>query len=180
MPGLLTLPGHDLPPDLKCQVVSFMRIYAWSVFQSQPSGWDYMDQARHPFSLALVEGDVLISHAEVNWRLLDHAGQTYRPYGLSAVFTYPQFRGQGYGHHVVLAGTNYIQSSDADVAMLVCKPELIAFYEASAWSPMNEMQVLYGSKENPERGGNVMMLFVSEKGKQGRAASVKQLSTTTG
>ena len=170
MPSLLTVPSHDLPPDIKCQVVSFMRIYAWQVFQSQPIGWDYMDRERHPFSFALVEGEVLISHAEVNWRVLEHAGEAYVTYGLSAVFTYPQFRGQGRGHQVVEAATNHILSSDADAAMLVCKPELIEFYRACGWNPMSEMQILSGPKENPLRGGNVMMQFVSEKGKRGRAA----------
>jgi len=168
MPHLLALPSHDLPPDLKCQVVSFMRIYAWQVFQSQLVGWDYMDEARHPFSIALVEGEVLISHAEVNWRVLEHTDEHYMMYGLSAVFTYPQFRGQGYGHQVVEVATNHIRTSDADAAMLVCKPELIPFYSASGWSQMVEMRILSGPKENPERGGNGMMLFVSEKGRQGR------------
>ena len=147
-----------------------MRIYAWQVFQNKPVGWDYVDKDRHPFSFALMEGEVLISHAEVNWRVLEHASESYVTYGLSAVFTYPQFRGQGGGHQVVEAATNHILSSDADAAMLGCKPELIEFYRANGWSPMRDMQILYGPKEAPTRGGNVMMLFVSEKGKQGRPA----------
>ena len=167
---LLTLPSHDLPPEIKCQVVSFMRIYAWPVFQSQPLGWDFMDEARHPFSLALVDGEVLISHAEVNWRALDHAGDTFIMYGLSAVFTYPQFRGQGYGHQVVEAATNHILSSEADVAMLGCQPELTEFYSAHGWSPMKEVKILIGSKDSLTQGGNVMLLFVSEKGRRSRAA----------
>ncbi len=73
MPHLLTVPSHDLPPDIKCQVVSFMRIYAWQVFQSKSIGWDFMDPESHPLSFALVEQDVLISHALVSWRALTHA-----------------------------------------------------------------------------------------------------------
>ncbi len=170
MPHLLTIPSHDLPPDIKCQVVSFMRIYAWQVFQSKPIGWDFTDPESHPLSFALVEQDVLISHALVSWRALTQAGETYKMYGLSAVFTYPQFEKQGYGRQVVGAATAHILASDADAAMLGCKPHLIPFYAASAWSDMPTTQILYGSKSAPTQGSHVMMLFVSEKGRQNRLA----------
>ena len=148
MPHLLSVPSHDLPPDIKCQVVSFMRIYAWQVFQSKPIGWDFMDPESHPLSFALVEQDVLISHVLVSWRALTHVGETYKMYGLSAVFTYPQFEKQGYGRHVVGAATAHILASIATSAS----------------------QILYGPKSAPTKGGHVMMLFVSEKGRKGRLA----------
>ncbi len=170
MPHLLTRPGHDLPPDLRCQVVSFMRVYAWQVFQSKPIGWDFIDSASHPLSFALVEQEVLISHALVSWRDLTHAGETHKMYGLSAVFTYPQFERQGYGRQVVDAATVHILASDADVAMLSCKPPLTAFYAASGWVDMPATQILHGSKSAPTKGGHVMMLFVSGKGRSSRLA----------
>jgi predicted N-acetyltransferase YhbS len=147
-----------------------MRIYAWQVFQSKPIGWDFMDPESHPLSFALVEQAVLISHVLVSWRALTHAGETYQMYGLSAVFTYPQFEKQGYGRHVVGAATAHILASDADVAMLGCKPQLIPFYAASGWSDMPATQILCGPQSAPAKGGHVMMLFVSEKGRQNRLA----------
>ncbi len=147
-----------------------MRIYAWQVFQSKPIGWDFMDPESHPLSFALVEQDVLISHALVSWRALTHAGETYKMYGLSAVLTYPQFGRQGYGRRVVDAATAHILASDADAAMLGCKPHLIPFYAASGWSDMPATQILCGPPSAPATGGRVMMLFVSEKGRQGRLA----------
>ena len=170
MPHILTTPSHDLPPDIKCQVVSFMRIYAWEVFQSKPVGWDFIDAEAHPLSFALVERDVLISHALASWRDLTHGGETYKMYGLSAVFTFPQFERQGYGRQVVDAATAHILASDADVAMLGCKPHLTEFYAARGWVNMEATRILYGARSAPAEGGHVMMLFVSEKGRRGRLA----------
>ncbi len=133
MPDLLTWPSRDLPLDIRCQVNSFMRIHAWQVFRAKPIGRDFIDDATHPISFALVDHHTLISHALVSWRFLTQAGQPYKAYGLSAVLTYPEFRGRGYGHHVVEAASRYILTSDADVALLRCKPELYRFYQASGW-----------------------------------------------
>jgi len=147
-----------------------MRIYAWQVFQSKPIGWDFIDAEAHPLSFALVEQDVLISHALVSRRDLTHAGETYKMYGLSAVFTYPQFERRGYGRQVVDAATTYIMTSAADVAMLGCKPHLTAFYAGGGWVNMEATRILYGARSAPTEAGHVMMLFVSEKGRQGRLA----------
>ncbi len=170
MPQLLTCLGSDLPPNLRCQIVSFMRVYAPQVFRSQPIGWDFIDAMPHPVSVALVEQNVLISHALVTWRWLTHAGVTHKMYGLSAVFTYPEFRGQGYGHQVVEAATRYILESDADSAMLRCKLELYPFYQASGWITMEATRLRIGVPDAAPEAGRVMMLFVSEQGQQSRAA----------
>jgi hypothetical protein len=81
---------------------------------------------------------------------------------------------QGYGRHVVGAVTAHILASDADVAMLGCKPHLIPFYAASGWADMPATQILYGPKSAPTQGGHVMMLFVSEKGRQNRLVFVHE------
>lgn len=151
-----------------------MRTYAWEVFRQKPIGWDFMDPATHPVSFVLIENQVVLSHAFVTWRLLVHAGVTYKTYGLSAVFTYPDVRQHGYGRQVVEAATRFILDGDADVALLRCQPELKRFYGASGWIAMDEMKILYGAKENPIEGDRIMMLFVSEKGRQNRAAFARE------
>ncbi len=147
-----------------------MRIHAWQVFQSRPVGWDFIDREIHPLSFALVEQEVLISHALVSWRYLDHLGETYKVYGLSAVLTYPEFQRRGYGQQVVKAATRHILDSDGDLALLRCQPHLYDFYRASGWIQSEAIQVRHGLRESPTTGGRIMSLFISERGKQGRPA----------
>ncbi|HLE26878.1 MAG TPA: GNAT family N-acetyltransferase [Anaerolineales bacterium] len=170
MPHLRIYPARKLPAYLKWQIVAFMRTYAWEVFRRKPIGWDFMQPETHPVSFALMEKRVLLSHALVTWRDLSHTGASYRTYGLSAVFTFPDVRGRGHGHQVVEAATAHILASDADVAMLRCQPELKRFYGAAGWTPMDDLKILYGSKENPTEGDRIMMLFVSAKGPLAQAA----------
>jgi hypothetical protein len=165
-------PGSDLPPHLKCQIVSYVRIQWPFAFEADPfADWHAARRDTHPVALTLAKRGVLISHADVNWRFLDHGGETFKVYGLSAVFTYPVFREQGCGHQIVDAASAYIDESDADVAMLFCLPELTAFYAASGWVLMDRATILYGERGNPETDtiGRMMMRFVSEKGRRAKA-----------
>lgn len=111
----LTYPQDQLPARLKCQILAFLRI-------NYPEGFTGVNRLRdwisspdtHPVSIMLVEAGILISHTEVLWKELEHGGQRYKAYGLSGVFTYPAFRGQGYGQQIVELGTAYIDASDGD------------------------------------------------------------------
>lgn len=170
MPQLLIQPSQDLAPDVRCQVLSFMRIYAPQVFQSQPIGWDFIDPATRPMSVMLMEDRTLISHVLVTWRALVHAGENYAVGGFSAVFTYPEFRGQGYGQRVVAEATRLIQQSDADVALLRCKPELYAFYATSGWEHSAAMRARVGTADAFTEDGRLMLLCVSPRGHAHRAA----------
>jgi GNAT superfamily N-acetyltransferase len=162
----------DLPPAIKCQILSFIRIeWSW-IFQGANQFWDYTQKGTHPVNLVITEHEWLISHAEVNWRILDQAGQSYKVYGVSAVFTFPGFRRQGYGRQIVKAATDYILASDADLAILFCSPELRPFYSHNGWTAIPGTQVLYGDPEKPmvEEEDHILILFVSGKGQQARAA----------
>lgn len=118
MVELRTYADEELPPELKCQVVSFQRIQ-W------PKGFVGVNRLRvwihhpeqHPTHFVLVEDGVLISYAGVLWKELEHAGEVYKTYGLSGVLTYPAFGRQGYGSRVVAAATNHIRGTDADVGL---------------------------------------------------------------
>src|SRR5215217_6279737 len=99
MPELRSYLKQDVPRDIAVQIRSFIRIQ-WAEVEPErttivapPPVTATVDRT----AFVLVEGEVLISHAEANLRSLEHRGQTYRVGGLSAVLTYPAHRGRGNG-----------------------------------------------------------------------------------
>ncbi len=163
--------SSEYPADLKCQTLSFLRMQ-WPdgfVGENQFRNW-VTKEADHPVHIVLVERGILISHTNVVWKPLEHEGVTFKTYGLTGVFTYPAFRGKGYGSRIVRAGTAYIDQSDADIAMFHCDLELQAFYVRSDWTLMPEATTFIGSREAPEEVADVLMMrFISEKGRAARA-----------
>ena len=167
MPDLAHYSSTTLPIPLKYQLLSAVRIeWSWA-FTGSGRTWDYTCKATHPQYFTLSEQDVLISFVEVNQRSLQHADETFQVYGLSAVYTYPAYRSEGFGRQVVQAATNFIHTSNADVAMLFCLPERADFYRVSGWQPLPAATILYGDPEQPSvNEETVMMQFVSAKGMQ--------------
>jgi predicted acetyltransferase len=126
------------------------------------------EQAIHPVTFLLEEEGVLISHLEVVWKTLQHAGEVYKAYGITGVFTYPAFRKQGYGLQLIQAAKNYIeQKGDADI--VIFHSTVKGFYEKVGFERMDSMITLVGDPQNPERSDETgFMLFLSEKGKRAR------------
>jgi hypothetical protein len=52
----------------------------------------------------------------------------------------------------------------------IVNPSLKEFYAESGWIPMEKAVTLVGSKDNPKISNELMMRFLSEKGKRGRPA----------
>jgi len=170
---LLTYTSADLPESLKWQAVSFLRMQYPDGFVNENRLRNWITrEADHPIHIAIVEEGILISHTNVVWKHLDHAGVTYKAYGLTGVFTYPSFWGQGYGSKVVAAGTDYILRSDADIAMLYCEGSLMNFYARQGWISMDKSVSFIEEKNRPVRVDDeiLMMLFISPKGQRSRAA----------
>ena len=170
MAQLFIYPVNELPPLIRCQILSFMRVNSHEVFQRMPLGWDFLVSDTHPVSFVLIENETLLSHALVTQRQLDYAGSHYLTCGLGAVFTYPEVRGRGYGQRVAQAATDHILASDADIAMLRCQPALKKFYGPCGWIAVDELQIHYGDPNNPIAGDRIMMLFVSDKGQRDQSA----------
>lgn len=167
MPEIQMYPSAELPAAIKYQILSFVRIqWSW-VFTGKDRFWDYTRKSTHPENVVMVENDVLISHAEINRRMLDIAGQPRLVYGLSAVFTYPAFRHEGHARTVVEEATATIRERDADLAILFCDVDLIDFYERCGWEYLPAARLLYGERTEtrPIDDGVGMFLFVSERGK---------------
>ena len=172
MAELLTFTSADLPASLKWQAVSFLRVHYPGGFINENRLRDWIvNEEDHPVHIVLVEQGILISHTSVVWKHLEHAGVTYKTYGLTAVLTYPSFQGHGYGSKVVAAGTDTILRSDADIAMLYCEPSLMNFYARHGWVSMDKSVSYIEDTGQPVRVDDeiLMMLFISPKGQRGRA-----------
>ena len=122
----------------------------------------------HPITFLVEEKGVLISRLEVVWNILQHAGEEYKTYALSGVFTFPAFRKQGYGLQLVQSAKDYIeQRGEADIVLF--HSTLKGFYEQAGFERMDNLVTLVGDPQHPERSDETgFMLFLSEKGKRGR------------
>jgi GNAT superfamily N-acetyltransferase len=159
------------PADLKCQTLSFLRVEWPEGFMEHNRLRNWVTkEADHPVHLVLVEADLLVSHTNVVWKYLEHEGILYKTYGLTGVFTYPSFRGQGYGSQIIAAATAYIQAQDADIAMLHCDHSLRDFYARHGWEAMDQAATYIGPRDKPMLVEDeiLMMQFISPKGQHGR------------
>lgn len=163
--------SQDVPERFQCQILSFVRIEWPELFSGNLRLRDWTTRPElHPVTFLLEEEGVLISRLEVVWDVPQHAGETYTTYGLSGVLTYPAFRKQGYGLQLVLSAKNYIeQRGDADIVLF--HSILKGFYERAGFERVERLVTLIGDPQNPERSDETaFMLFLSEKGKQGRGS----------
>lgn len=172
-----TYTSIDFPADLKCQTISFLRMHWPGGFTDENRLRDWVTkESDHPIHIVLVEAGILISHTNVVWKYLEHEGISYKVYGLTGVFTYPAFRGEGYGSRIIAAGTSYIGQSDADIGMLYCDNRLRSFYAQHDWIPMEHSVSYTDSGNGPVRVDDeiLMMQFISLKGQQNRISFERQ------
>ena len=161
----------DLPDHLRWQIISIIRM-EWHETAGDYTGPQALPDAWHPSHVAGTEGDALVSYAGVVWRDIEHAGQGFRTYGLSSVFTFPALRRRGFGGRIVQCATSRIRhAGDGDIAVLFTMDGMEPFYEQSGWQAMPSTEFLIGDRASPELHDAVaMMLFVSAKGNHHRSA----------
>lgn len=172
----LIYPQDQLPTHLKCQILSFLRITYPEGFVGKHRLRDWISAPdNHPVSIVLVEAGILISHTEVVWKTIYHVGETYKAYGLTGVFTYPAFRGQGYGRKIVELGTAYIDETDGDIGLFHCAPDLEPFYSQCGWIPVPQAVTLVGDPATPAVSDELMMIrCLSDKGQCGLSTFAQQ------
>jgi GNAT superfamily N-acetyltransferase len=161
--------SQELPAIFKCQILSFMRAEWPEDFQGKNRLRNWIKRPEmHPVHFLLEEEDILISHVAVVWKRLSHAGQEYKAYGFTEVFTYPIWRRQGYGLQLIQAANEYIErQGDAD--LIIFHSTVRGFYEHLGFEPMNDMVTLIGDPHHPSRSNDIgFMRFLSEKGKKSR------------
>jgi GNAT superfamily N-acetyltransferase len=157
----------DVPRDIAVQIRSYQRIQ-WPHLDELigPKLWDVpADSTARTF--VVLDGEKLISHAEANFRLVEHGGERFNVGGLSAVFTYPAYRGKGFAQQVVRAATAFLDASDADFALGFCGERLRAFYTALGWEWVDGARILYGDRTTPtlHEGTIVMAHFIPARGR---------------
>jgi GNAT superfamily N-acetyltransferase len=172
MVRLLDYPTEQLPPRWKWQILSFQRAIWPEGFTGDNRLRDWITKSDdHPISFLMVERHILIGHVNVVWKYLNHAGTTFKAYGLTGVFTYPSFRGQGYGSQLVKHATNYIITQDADIAVLNCEDQNVSFYQRAGWESLRHAHTLIGPRDNPMKVDEILMMrFISPKGRNARQA----------
>jgi hypothetical protein len=172
MPQLLTYPHQQFPPDLNWQAVSFMRVEWPSILLGgHRFGAETYPAACHPIHFVVTEQQLLISYAASMQLILSHAGKVYSVAAFGNVFTFPAFRGEGYGRQVVDAAVHSIRMSTVDLAIVFCKPHLLRFYQASGWELVDGVGTRVGTPDSfADHPYHRLMLFVSEHGKRARSA----------
>lgn len=170
MPELTVYSQQDFPAIYKWQAIAFMRMEWTSIFHGDNL---YMSETYppefEPMHLVVAEGDTLLSYASLLKLDLVQAGVKYRVYGFGNLLTFPPFRRRGYGGQVLQRATSLVRQSDADVAILFCDPALESFYAAASWVPTHSPTRMGGPEHYEDYTPLRMMLFVSEKGSQGKA-----------
>jgi N-acetylglutamate synthase-like GNAT family acetyltransferase len=85
------------------------------------------------------------------------------------VLTYPAFRKQGYGLHLVQSAKAFIeQQVEADLVLF--HSTLKGFYEQADFERIDSLVTLVGDPRRPERSPETaFMFFLSDKGKRGRS-----------
>jgi len=158
-------PTHAVPREIACQIRSYVRIQ-WP-FLDGHSGrvWDI--RPSDALTFVLMEDEMLVSHAQVKRRDFEFEGEMLKVYGISAVFTYPAWRGSGRGKEIVQAATDFIRKGEADIAMLFCSEPRKMLYMSCGWEPMPTTRILEGNKENPKVHENLLMLLsVTPRGRE--------------
>lgn len=152
-----------VPRDVALQIRSYQRMQ-WPHLDEVIGAmlWDVpADSTARTF--VVLDGEKLVSHAEANFRPIARAGYTFNVGGLSAVFTYPAYRGKGHAQQVVSAATAFLDQSDADLALLFCGESKRGLYASLGWVTMEAADIQYGDPQHPTRyeGGIVMVRYMS-------------------
>jgi GNAT superfamily N-acetyltransferase len=161
----------ELPDHLRGQILSLIRI-EWQDDAGDYLGPEALPEAWHPSHVVGTQGDAILSYAGVVWRRIEHAGEVFKTYGLSSVFTFPTVRWRGLGSRIVRHATSWIrQAGDGDIAVLFTAPGIESFYQRSGWRAMPATQFLIGDRAAPRvRDAVTIMLFLSARGRRHRPA----------
>jgi GNAT superfamily N-acetyltransferase len=175
MAEVSTYSHHDFPLALNWQAVSFMRVeWPHILLNGHRLGTETYPAEDKPTHFVVSERGVLISYAAMMLRPLHHAGASYRMAAVGNVFTFPAFRGEGYGRQVVAAAVATMQSSAADVGVLFCKPHLVHFYQLNGWEHIDAPTYLGTPAQPTHHPYQRMMQFLSDHGRQGHATFAQQ------
>jgi GNAT superfamily N-acetyltransferase len=164
VPELRAYRKPDVPREIAIQIASYVRVQWPGITRRRTPLWEGTIYPPDGLHFVLTDGDVLISHAMVASRRLEHGRKAFNVFGLSSVFCYPTHRGSGFGAQVVAAATAHIRHErDADLALLFCGERVQSLYARCGWEVVPGMRIRYGDDNREFNDGHVMTLFVSER-----------------
>ena len=147
--------SEALPPLVKAQVLSFMRIEWADGYRGNQQWRDEVwpeGQAKNTSHVVLEERGLVMSHAGIVWKTIHHIGEEFSVGGMTGVFTFPNFKGQGHGIRAVRAASELIRRSGADLGLT--SSSVPAFYERAGWQTMPGTRVMYGNPAHPNPSPN--------------------------
>ena len=157
----------QLPAAVRWQAVSFMRLEWPELFSGENRRSQHTcPPAAEPVHLAVRDGQVLVSYAVVTRQTGRHQGRELSVAGLGSVFTFPQYRREGWSRAVVTSATAEmaaeITAGNADLGLLFCAPALVPFYAACGWQRAGS--TTSGPAEEPLEEGGVAMALPGPRG----------------
>ncbi|MET9271135.1 GNAT family N-acetyltransferase [Kribbella sp. NPDC003557] len=157
-------PG-TLPPLLKAQVLSFLRIVWPEGFTGALRYRDWItNPAYEPHHLLYVAGDLVVSHLEIVHLDVQHEGTTYAVAAPTSVLTFPSFHGEGWAGRLVTTACRRIESSTADLGLICCEPHNQPFYtRTSGWPAVPEARILADGTPTSQA---VLIRLLSEKARK--------------
>lgn len=172
MPTFTTYSQADFPDVFKWQAIAFMRCEWPSIFEGSLT---YLSETyppeMKPIHFVAIHGETLVSYAAILRLSLHHADQPFTVYGFGNMFTFPPYRGHGYGKQILALATDYILNSDVDVGILFCDTTLAPFYAQSDWQrTLSPTRIGQPQRFEPEEQVLRMMCFVSLHGRGYRQA----------
>lgn len=166
---LHTYRRHEIPPLLAAQLRSYTRIQ-WPGLNTDTTLWPKMPEPNPSYHFLLTDGDLLVSHASTRTRLITHNNTPYRITGLSTVFTYPDYRGQGLGEQIIRAATDDIHfTGNSDLAMLFCGDRVKPLYERLGWTHLPTARIAYGDPPTLKTDNHIMAIFISTRAHAARS-----------
>lgn len=177
MVSIATWPERSIPRDIKAQALALMRAEWPAAFTGARTERESLhDLASNPTCMAVLVEGRLASYCGIVWKPIEHAGERYAAYGLSAVLTAPAVRRQGYGRRLIDAATRFMQDAGADIGVFTCDPPVRAFYEASGWTVLERTPLIGGTRAHPfpsdALGKCTLMRFFSEHAQEHRATFI--------
>lgn len=131
----------DLPRELDLQLSTFVRVVWGKEWEGdrrfRARSWDEPP----PTHVVRTAGELLISHALVLPFRFNLHGEPLRVGGVGAVFTFPQFRGEGHASGVMRRAAEHIART-ADAGLLFCDEAAAPFYERLGWTVLPGGRVL--------------------------------------
>lgn len=147
----------ELPRLLEQQVLDFWRL----VWADDSTGEERFRQRMHDVgddSMHFVRsaGSLLVSHVQVIPIELEGPDRRLVVGGISAVMTYPQFRGEGHAGALMRQAAEHIEAAGMDLGMLFCDEHNEPFYARLGWHALPRGRV--SVRDDPDSEDSVMVL----------------------